>query len=310
MSPTEAMNAAAVLQADARDPHQPQDLRRGKRLGGQRCLQRLDLLVEKIDLSKTAVERQPLVDWQLKLGQPRSASLAEAIGHRRPAAEVTRRHGVRLVFRACAGTHKRLASGAQTRSARVRSSGAHDRLQETRRRQPRERARVQPVGLRFRLADLRQPARVGDQHRGHVRLDDLRDQARAARRLQRHHVVCREAPREQLQHLEPAVDPACRSHPAIQLSDRDLAEVAMHVHPDEPHRSLPPSTTREAGGRSDKDGYVLTAHPGKSQGRPRTTPGSQPIGYQRPAPPVLPRSSPCPGTPILTLPAACPRVTG
>ncbi len=55
----------------------------------------------------------------------------------------------------------------------------------------------------------------------------------------------------------------------------------------------------EAGGRSDNDGYVLTAHPGRSQGRPRTTPGSQPIGYRRPAQPVLPRSSPRPGTPIL-----------
>jgi hypothetical protein len=75
----------------------------------------------------------------------------------------------------------------------------------------------------------------------------------------------------------------------------------------------PPSltTTREAGGRSDNDGYVLTAHPGRSQGRPRTTPGSQPIGYRRPAPPVLPRSSPCPGTPILpkTPDDPCPAVS-
>ncbi len=44
---------------------------------------------------------------------------------------------------------------------------------------------------------------------------------------------------------------------------------------------------------------MLTAHPGRSQGRPRTTPGSQPIGYQRPAPPRFPGAAPDPGTPIL-----------
>jgi len=73
----------------------------------------------------------------------------------------------------------------------------------------------------------------------------------------------------------------------------------MHVHPDEPHR--PSLLDDNTGSRraSDKDGYVLTAHPGRSQGRPRTTPGSQPIGYQRPTQPALPRSSPYPGTPIL-----------
>ena len=67
----------------------------------------------------------------------------------------------------------------------------------------------------------------------------------------------------------------------------------MDVHPDEPHRTLPSRRSRrEAGGRSDKDGYVLAAHPGRSQGRPRTTPGSQPIGYRRPALPALPRTAP------------------
>jgi hypothetical protein len=34
-------------------------------------------------------------------------------------------------------------------------------------------------------------------------------------------------------------------------------------------------TRRERGGTHDKDGFVLSAHPGKSQGRPRTTSSSQ-----------------------------------
>ncbi len=41
---------------------------------------------------------------------------------------------------------------------------------------------------------------------------------------------------------------------------------------------------------------MLAAHPGRSQGRPRTTPGSQPIGYQRPAHHALPEDAPRPGS--------------
>jgi len=33
-------------------------------------LERPDLAVEEIDLAQTAVKGQPLVDWQLQLGQP------------------------------------------------------------------------------------------------------------------------------------------------------------------------------------------------------------------------------------------------
>ena len=55
---------------------------------------------------------------------------------------------------------------------------------------------------------------------------------------------------------------------------------------------------------SDTDGYVLSAHRGESQGRPRTTAGSRPIGYQRPA---LTRF---PGTAPKTRSRNAPRPTG
>ena len=69
-----------------------------------------------------------------------------------------------------------------------------------------------------------------------------------------------------------AIRPADRTSPS--LRDRDLAEIAVHVQPKRPHHS-PLVEDRERGGRHDSDGYVLSAHPGKSQGRPRTTSSSQ-----------------------------------
>jgi putative transposase len=60
---------------------------------------------------------------------------------------------------------------------------------------------------------------------------------------------------------------------------------------------LPPSMLvsddRGGGGRSDKDGYVLAAHPGQSQGRPKTTSSSQLIvssGLPCHAPPKSPET--------------------
>ena len=67
---------------DARDGHQPPDLRRGKRRLGDRPLDRGDLLVEKLDLAQTAVDRLALIDRQLELAQPSAAGLAEQVADR------------------------------------------------------------------------------------------------------------------------------------------------------------------------------------------------------------------------------------
>ena len=47
-------------------------------------------------------------------------------------------------------------------------------------------------------------------------------------------------------------------------------------------------------GRHDTYGFALSAHPGKSQGRPSTNAGSQPIERERPARLRAPKR-PCPG---------------
>src|SRR4051812_8760795 len=76
--------------------------------------------------------------------------------------------------------------------------------------------------------------------------------------------------------------------------------------------SLSSTTIREAGGRSDNDGYVLTAHPGRSQGRPRKTPGSQPTAptacptFASQEQPLSRATDPAPGTGQLHCPSFIP----
>src|SRR3954447_5098970 len=55
------------------------------------------------------------------------------------------------------------------------------------------------------------------------------------------------------------------------------------------------------GGQRDTYGFALAAHPGKSQGRPNTPTGSQPI-RRRTACPTAFSQSPCPGTPTTLRP--------
>jgi len=49
----------------------------------------------------------------------------------------------------------------------------------------------------------------------------------------------------------------------------------MHVQAKSTHFVSLRWNSRESGGTHDKDGFVLSAHPGRSQGRPRTTSSSQ-----------------------------------
>ena len=98
------------LHVDARDGHQPQDLRPGERLLGDLAIERGDLGVEEVDLAQAAVECQPLVDGQLQPRQPAPARLAERVGDRRPLAEVARR-APRAPRSSRASAHARAARG-------------------------------------------------------------------------------------------------------------------------------------------------------------------------------------------------------
>src|SRR5215218_9307684 len=66
-----------------------------------------------------------------------------------------------------------------------------------------------------------------------------------------------------------------------------------------------------AGGQDDTYGSALSAHPGKSQGRPSTNTGSKPTERDRPARPRLPQDAPVPdGRTVLTAPDAIGRRSG
>src|SRR5215210_245431 len=80
------------------------------------------------------------------------------------------------------------------------------------------------------------------------------------------------------------LDPARRNDLA-RREDRDLAEVAVNVHPDRSkHTYLLVIDDAELRWANDTDGFVLTAQLGQSQGRPLKTPGSQPISRRTACP--------------------------
>ena len=163
------------------------------------------------------------------------------------------------------------------------------------REQLRERAGVEPVGLRARLPDPR-VARMHDQHPADVRLQDPRDLPRVAGHLKHHPIACAETLREQLERRRRRLDPARRTDLA-RLDDRDLAEIAVDVQPNAPHPlSFLAVDQKGTGGQNDTDGFVLTAHPGRSQGRPPKSRARSPSRKYRPAQPAFP-NEPCPGQP-------------
>jgi hypothetical protein len=146
---------------------------------------------------------------------------------------------VDLVLGPGAGPHQPrapLKAPAQRPDALVRQPQP---LERARGQQLRERAGVEPVGLRPSLADPG-VARADHDHLGDVGLDDPGDLEGVAGHLEHHPIVAAEAAREQLERLGSGLDPTRRAHLAA-LRDRDLAEVTVDVQADGSHLVLPSS---------------------------------------------------------------------
>ena len=296
MSPTEAMNVAAVCtltpgtlisrstsgQASAclaisRRARRPR--RRGSRPGAG------------------TVERQPLVDRQLELAPASGGRLAERVGDRRPLAEVARQ--ARHAPRSSRASGRARAARAGW-SAAAASASAHP-ASTPHRAGPsisslRQRPRVEPIGLRLRLGDRLQLARVGDHHPDPCACStetilSAPSSPPAPPRL------WRQALREQLQRRHPRRDPTGR--PDLPSSAIATSQKSRCTSNPRPRTPLLSSTERERGGTHDSDGFVLSAHPGKSQGRPRTTSSSQLIS-QNGLPIRVSQQAPCPGSTMLT----------
>src|SRR3954447_21802803 len=97
--------------------------------------------------------------------------------------------------------------------------------------------------------------------------------AHVAGHLQRDPIARIEAPSEQLQRLGPGRNAAPRAQPALR-DDRDLAEVAMDIQRYRSHSILLVVDGWKKRWANDSDGSALPAQPGKSQGRPMKSPGS------------------------------------
>ena len=189
-------------------------------------------------LAQAAVDRLAFLDRQLDLAKPFAAGKAEQVADRRLCDQSANQRGVALVLRARAGPNQ-LAATREPPPQRPRLLVRHPQpIERPGREQLRERAGVEPVGLRARLPDPR-VARMNDQHLADVRLQDPRDLPRVAGHLEHHPIACAEALREQLERRRRRLDPARRTDLA-RLGDRDLAEIAVDVQPNAPHPfSLP-----------------------------------------------------------------------
>ena len=229
MSPTAARKVAAAIRLTPGTVISRLTSAESSAAGDQR-LDRGDLLAR--GSRSGAGSRRPsrASSRQLELAQPAAAALAEqvATGGRATSGGASARRGPRS-WRACAPGPAGSRRASRRRSARVCSSGIQTAVQRARGEQPRQRAGVEPVGLRPRLPDPR-VGRVDDHHPADVRLDDPRDLPRVAGHLERDLVV---EPRLCANSSSAAgvvsIRPAERTSPV--LDDRDLAEVAVDVEP-------------------------------------------------------------------------------
>jgi len=105
--------------------------------------------------------------------------------------------------------------------------GHPDRVELPCPEQLRERARVEAVSLRPRLADAGVRRRDHD-HARDARFDDARDLPGVAGHLERDVVMHVEALREQLERLGLRLDPAARAQLTL-FDDRHLAEVTVNI---------------------------------------------------------------------------------
>ena len=302
MSPTAAMNVAATITLTPGDGHQPLDLR-----------------------PATAP-------------RPRSAARPRRSRRRgsRPGASRSRRSRARTNGSSCSASQRRPltpnrsdAGGrsfrqrintawisffarerARTSCDAPREPPAHradplirrpDAIELTRPEQLRQRPGVEAIGLRPRLADPG-VTRRDDDHARDMRLEDPRDRPRVARHLQarpgradQDSARTAPAPPAAPRSGPPsAAGPPRRSRPRRSRDEHPallLAPVLLAVDDEQENRWA-----------NDIDGSALAAQPGKSQGRPMKSPGSNRPSSKPACPACVLPEGPCPSRPNLSPP--------
>ena len=268
-----------------------------------------DLAVEELDLAHGRVDGLALGERQLLLGQPAAALDAEQIRRRRAVLQAAHQHRVDLVLRARARPHElRPAREPPAHRADALIGRPHP-VELARPQQLRQRARVEAIGLRARLADPG-VARRDDDHARHVRLEDPRDRPRIARHLQRDPVARVEALREQLERLGPRLrsGPAERSRPSATIATSQKSRWTSSATA----LTSPPRCRRQAGEPVGKRHRRIRARSATGQvaGAATEKPGLEAHRPKRPAQPAFSQKAPRPSRPNLSRPPDTTRPSG
>src|SRR5215204_4591850 len=152
MSPTAAMNAAAVIAPTAGTLISRRISSQAQGLGSDHLLDRGELGLAELDLAHRAVDRLALGRRQLELGQPLAAGLAEEVAEAGLWDEPPHQRGVDLVLGRGSGADE-LASALKPPPHRLRRLvGDPDRLELAGGQKARKRPRVEAIGLGAGLA--------------------------------------------------------------------------------------------------------------------------------------------------------------
>lgn len=236
------------------------------------------LPAKEVQLPQQRDDRGPLILRQRLPFQPGSPGLPEQVRHRRPGHQIAVQHRLHPVLDPSALPHQ-MSPRCRHPSQHCRPLvGEPDRREEVRCQQLREDPRVDLVGLDLRFRDRAGLQRIRHHHPARIVRQQPRDRVAVARRFQCDLIFGRQRRCPLSQRFRSAAHPARVAHGAAD-DDRDLREVAVHVHTDESRHHLPLSLVLQEGKgwATDIYGFALSAQPDKSQGRPSTNTGSQPI---------------------------------
>ena len=257
-------------------------------------------------MANRRVNRLALLDRQLQASKPLPAFDAEQVRARRLALQPAHQHGVDLVLAPRAGVDELLAPREPTAQHPAALIWHPHRVKLPLPQQPRQRARVKPIGLRARLRD---PGviRADHDHALHMRLEDPRDLPRAASHLQRHPIRRLKALR-QLRSASGVLGtrPAERTSPSSQIAttqksrctSRPIARPTHLNNNDTSHLQFV-DNERENQRDNDTDRYELEAQSRQVAGAANEKHGLEAHRQLRPTRLRSPKKAPVPDHPTL-----------
>ena len=210
-----------------------------------------ELAAQEVQLPQQRRHRRAFVLGERERLQPCPAGLPEQIRHRRARHQVAMQHCLHAVLDFGALLHQMRPRGGHPPQHRGAIVGQPDRRQEVHGKQLREDPRVDLVGLDLRLSDRPRLQRVRHHDAARVLRQQARNRIAVAGRFQRDLVIDGELRSPRSKRLGPAIHPS-RIDNLVSFDDRDLREIAMHVHTDESRHHRAPSTRSQRRERAEQ----------------------------------------------------------